>query len=59
MALRLDWNDHPLDPPFRVFDFPGRIHPQGNWDFLSAVPGHSIGATSEVSFNLWMMNLPK
>lgn len=59
MARRLDRIDHPFDPPFRVFDFPGRIHPQGKGDFLSAVPGRFIGAMSEFSFNVWMMDLPK
>jgi hypothetical protein len=59
MARRLDLNDHPLDPPFRVSDFPGRIHPQGNEDFLSAVPGRFIDALSWFSFNVWMTDLPK
>jgi hypothetical protein len=57
MARRLDRNHHP-DPPFRVFQFPGRLRPQGP-DFLNAVPGRFIGAMSELSFNIWMTDLPK
>ncbi len=63
MARHLDRNHHPADPPFRVFEFSSRIHPQGNGFYppeaLSAVPGRFVGAMSEFSFNVWMMDLPK
>ncbi len=63
MARRLDRNRRPVEPPFRVFEFAGRIHPQGDGispnEVLSAVPGRFIGAMSEFSFNVWMMDLPK
>ena len=61
MARRLDQNRHPAEPPFRVFEFSGRIHPNGISpnEALSAVPGRFIGAMSEFSFNVWMMDLPK
>jgi hypothetical protein len=63
MARRLDRNHHPTGAPFRVFQFPARIHPQATGislsDSLIAVPGRFIGAMPEVTFNIWMMNLPK
>jgi serine/threonine protein kinase/WD40 repeat protein len=60
MARHLDRNYHPADAPFRVFQFAGRIRPQGGGgDSLTAVPGRFIGAMSELSFNVWMMDLPK
>jgi Tol biopolymer transport system component len=58
MARRLDRNHHPADPPLRVFQFPGRLRPQGP-DILNAVPGRFIGSMSELSFNVWMTDLPK
>jgi Tol biopolymer transport system component len=65
MARRLDQSRHPTGVPFRVFQFTGRIHPQisgrpnAAGDALTAVPGRFIGAMSEYSFNIWMMDLPK
>jgi serine/threonine protein kinase/Tol biopolymer transport system component len=64
MARRLDRNRHPADPPFRVFEFPARIHPQASAqisqpDTLTAVPGRIIGAMPELSFNIWVTDLPK
>jgi Tol biopolymer transport system component len=65
MARRLDRNYHPAKPAFRVFEFPGRIHPQVSLvtfdptDTLTAVPGRFIGAMPEFSFNIWIMDLPK
>jgi serine/threonine protein kinase len=67
MARRLDRNRHPAGPPFRVFQFPGRNHPHaflefGAWyqsEVLSALPGRFVGAMSEYSYNIWMMDLPK
>ena len=64
MARRLDRSRHPADPPFRVFQFPARIHPQAVFgtaggEKLNAVPGRFIGAMPELSFNVWMTDLPK
>jgi hypothetical protein len=55
-------------PRFRVFQFPGRIHPHAYWgvnqtweqsEVLTALPGRFVGAVSEDTFNIWMMDLPK
>jgi len=63
MARRLDRNRHPAGPPFRVFEFPARIHPQltgyATGDALTAVPGRFIGAMSELRYNIWITDLPK
>ena len=60
MARRLDRNHHPVGAPFRVFEFPGRLHGQGTAsDAMIAVPGRFINAMSDLSFNVWMMDLPK
>ena len=60
MARRLDRNHHPVDPPFPVFEFPGRIHPgNGTSDAMTAVPGRFLGAMTEFNSNIWMMDLPK
>ncbi len=66
MARHLDRTFHPANPPFRVFEFTSRLHPQqggggptGARDALTAVPGRFVGAMPEQSFNVWMMDLPK
>lgn len=64
IARRLDRNRHPTDPPFRVFEFNGRLRPQAievysAGDAITAVPGRFIGAMPEMSFNVWIMDLPK
>jgi hypothetical protein len=64
MARHIDRNLNPVDPPFRVFELPSRIHPQFFQGFnaigtLSAVPGRFIRVMPELSFNVWMMDLPK
>jgi len=63
MARHLDRNRRPAGTPFRVFEFPGRIHPQSGIntreDMLTAVPGRFIGALPELSFNVWMTDLPR
>jgi len=60
MARRLDRNHHPVDPPFRVFEFPGRPTPASAVsDLLTAMPGRFIGAMTENSSNIWMTDLPK
>ncbi len=60
MARHLDRNHHPVGAPFRVFQFSGRLRPQGNdSDAMVALPGRFIGAMSELSFNIWMMDLPR
>jgi Tol biopolymer transport system component len=60
MARRLDQTRHPSGPPFRVFEFSERLHPQGgNRDAITAVPGRFIGAMSESNSNIWIMDLPK
>jgi Tol biopolymer transport system component len=59
MARHLDGSRHPVDDPFRVFEFTGGARPQSTADFLSAVPGRFIGALTQYSSNIWMMDLPK
>ena len=68
MARRLDRSRHPAGTPFRVFQFPGRIHPHAHWgvnqlweqsEVLTALPGSFVGAMSDDSDNIWMMDLPK
>jgi serine/threonine protein kinase len=62
MARRLDRNHRPSGPPFRVYEFPGRVRPPATGSVperLSAVPGRIIGALSEQNYNIWMMDLPK
>jgi serine/threonine protein kinase/Tol biopolymer transport system component len=63
MARRLGGDRHAVDPPFRVFEFPARIHPQltgyASGDALTAVPGRFIGAIPELSSNIWITDLPK
>jgi hypothetical protein len=49
---------------FRVYEFTGRYRqtsvngPFGP-DMLTALDGGFIGALQELTFNIWMMNLPK
>lgn len=68
MARRLDGSRHRAGPPFRVFQFPGRMHPHGSWgdnqlwqesEALTALPGRFVGAMSEDNNNIWIMDLPK
>ncbi len=60
MARRLDRKLHPAGASFRVFEFPARLHPQNYWnDAIIAVPGRFIGAMSDLSYNIWIMDLPK
>jgi Tol biopolymer transport system component len=65
MAQRLDSNDGPDGAAFRVYEF-GRVRPGVptggiglGGTVISAVPGRFIGILSELSFNIWLMNLPR
>ena len=58
IARHMDRNGHPAGPPFRVFEFTGRLHPGGG-DSMTAVPGRFILTMTESSFNIWMMDMPK
>lgn len=64
-ARRLDEKHRPVDAPFRVLQFSGRVHPFGNStargsaDALTAVPGRFIGAMPEYTYNIWMMDVPR
>jgi hypothetical protein len=60
LGRHVDRNHHPVGAVFRVFEFPARFRGQGDdSDAIVAVPGRFIGARSELSFNIWMMDLPK
>jgi hypothetical protein len=62
MAQRVDHAGHPAAPPFRVYEFAGRIRmgsPNGPQEMMTAIPGGFRGALQELHYNIWMMNLPK
>jgi hypothetical protein len=60
MARRIDRNGHPVGSLFWVFEFPARLQPRGlGSDAMVAVPGRFIGAISQFSSNIWMLDLPK
>ena len=64
MARRLERGGHPTGVPVRVFEFPGRARPASffggsSTDTFNAVPGRFIGVLGELSYNIWLMDLPK